>query len=136
MAVKDIKSNLLQLVALNANIVTDVTTNGAIIDTADFELGLMFALFASVLSDGEYELVLEQSEDATMSTGVTDISGDQLIGTLPTIDAVAGGGATIPTVGVISNDRYVRATIDSTNTSSGAFIYVLATEKAENMPVT
>jgi len=135
MAVKDIKSNLLQLVGLNANITTDTTTNGAIIDTADFELGLMFALFASVVTDGDYQLVLEQSEDATMSTGVTDISGDQLIGTLPTIDAVAAGGAAVPTVGVISNDRYVRATIDSTNTGTGAFIYVLATEKGENLPI-
>ena len=135
MAVKDIKSNLLQSLALVPGVIaTDTTTAGAIFDTADNELGLMFGVNVSAYTDGTYTLLLEESDDSGMS-GAVAITGDKLIGTLPAVSAAIASGATIPTVGVISNLRYVRASIVSSSTSTGATAEVIATQKAELMPV-
>lgn len=134
MAVKDIRSDLKVLLALEANIATNTTTAGAIIDTADFELGLMFALASTTYSDGAYLLLIEESDDSGMS-GSAVVSGDKLIGDLPSVAAVLADGAAYTTVGVISNLRYVRASVVSSGTSSGADISLIAIEKAETMPV-
>lgn len=133
MAVKDIRSNLIQTLALSAAISTDTTTAGAILDTADNELGLMFAVEATAYTAGTYTLLLEESSDSGMS-GATAISGDQLIGTLPELSAATASGGVLETVGVISNLRYVRASIVSASTGS-ATVQVLATQKGEVKPV-
>lgn len=134
MAVKDIRSNLLEIVALVRTIASIGTITGAILDTADFELGLMFSVNVTTFGAGEtVTLILEESDDSGMS-GATVISGDQLIGTLPVLTAVVAEGATLETVGVISNKRFVRASI-STVTTNSSTIVVTATQKAENMPV-
>jgi len=133
MAVKDIRSNVKQTVALTAIISSDTTTNGAVLDTADFELGLMFALDITAFTDGSYTLLLE--EDDVIGFGSSSvISGDQLIGSLPVVAAASVEGADLLTVGVISNKKFVRASIVSTGTTSGATANVIATQVAENMP--
>lgn len=136
MAVKDIKNNLLGLMALLATIVSDTTTQGVILDTADFELGLMFTLSNSLYTDGTYTLLLEESDDSGMA-GATTIAGEQLIGSLPVVSAatVQSNSAALGSVGVISNKRFVRASIVSTATTSGATVAVLATQKGEVLPI-
>lgn len=134
MAVKDIRSNVKQTVALTAVITTDTTTNGAILDTADFELGLMFGLDITAFTDGTYTLALQESDDSGMA-GAVAITGDKLIGTLPVATAATAQGADLGTVGVISNLRFVRAQIVSAGTTTGATANVIATQVAENMPV-
>ncbi len=134
MAVKDIVNNLLQFLALFANISTDTTTAGAIIDTADFELGLMFALSSTDYTDGTYTLLIEESDDSGMS-GAVAITGDKLLGILPVLSSVSVAGVALAKIGVISNKRFVRVKIVSTSTSTGADIQVIATEKAETMSV-
>lgn len=134
MAVKDIRSNVKQTVALTAIISTNTTTNGAVLDTADFELGLMFAVAISAFTDGVYTLLLE--EDDVIGFGSSSvISGDQLIGSLPAPIAASAQGTDLGTVGVISNKRFVRASIVSSGTSTGATASVIATQVAEQMPV-
>lgn len=133
MAVKDIRSNVKQILALLATISTDTTTNGAIIDTADFELGLMFAVQISDYTDGTYTLLIEESDDSGMS-GAVAVTGDKLIGSLPVLSAATAQGGTLGTVGVISNLRFVRASLVSASTSTGAVAQVISTEVAENMP--
>lgn len=134
MAVNDIRSNLLETVALTRTIATVGTITGAIIDTADFELGLMFSVDVTTFGSGEtITLILEESDFDDMASPSV-ISGDKLIGTLPVLTAVIAEGATLETVGVISNKRYVRASI-STVTTNSSTIVVTATQKAENMPV-
>ena len=134
MAVQDIASDLQETVALTAVISSDTTTTGAVIDTADFELGLMFSLGVDAFTDGTYTLLLE--EDALIGfASPTVISGDKLIGTLPAASAASAQGSILGKVGVISNERFVRASIVSTGTTSGATVNVIATEKAETMPV-
>lgn len=136
MAVNDIRSNLLEIVAL---VPTSITGNGNsvgfTIDTANFELGLMFATHVSTYVNGTYTLLLEESDAANMA-GAVAITGDKLIGALPVETAAIASGGTLPTVGVISNLRYVRATIVTTSHASGTTIVgVTCTQKAENMPV-
>lgn len=133
MAVKDIRSNLKEIVGFSAIITTNTTTAGAILDTADFELGLMFSVAITVFGAGTFTLLLEESDDSGMS-GAVAITGDKLIGTLPALTAATAQGVTLETVGVISNLRYVRASIVSTGTTTTTVV-VTATQKAENMPV-
>ena len=133
MAVTDIRSDVIQNNAFMGDITSDTTTAGAIFDTADFELGLMFLVGAHTYTDGTYTLLLEESSDSGMA-GATTISGDQLIGTLPVVSAATASGAAFDTVGVISNLRYVRASIVSTATTTGSDIVVVATQVAEEMP--
>ena len=133
MAVTDIRSDLIQSNALAAAITSDTTTAGAIFDTADNELGLMFSLLAHTYTDGTYTLLLE--EDDVIGFGSSSvISGDQLIGTLPVVSAATASGAALGTVGVISNKRFVRASVVSASTSTGSDIVVSCTQSAEEMP--
>lgn len=137
MAVTDIRSNVFEGNAFFQTITTNTTTvSTGIFDTADLELGLMFALGAFNFTDGSYTLLLEESSDSGMS-GATVIGAtdpDQLIGTLPVVTAATAEGGTLGTVGVISNLRFVRASIVSTGTSTGSDVLVLVTQVAEEMP--
>lgn len=135
MAIRDIKNNLTQFNGFSAVIATDTTTAGAIFDTADYELGFMVGLFAAAYTDGTYTVLIEESEDAGMSGAVT-VSSDKIIGTLAdlTVTAVAALGDVIPTVGVFSNLRYIRVSIVSVSTSTGATIILPVTEAAELVP--
>lgn len=139
MAVNDIRSNLKQTVAVTQAVTTSTTDiNGTPIDTANYELGLMFSLSVPVLSAGTLavELFESDTELTTVNTGTPILNGsEKLIGTLPTAAAATptGEGDDLLTVGVISNLRYVRAQVVTT-ASTGTFT-VLATQKAEVMPV-
>lgn len=136
MAVKDIRSDILQDLALSAVIGTDTTTNGFIIDTASFELGLMFAPLVSVFTDGVYDFTLEEGLDPGLSDAVL-IPSDKLIGTLADLQltAVTAQGDPMPTIGVFSNKRYVRINVVSTGTTTGASVQVVVSQKGENSPV-
>ncbi len=133
MAVKDIRSNLQQILAIAGTLAANGTMTGAILDTANFELGLMFELTVTSHTTGTFTLAIFESDDSGMS-GETAVTGDQLIGTLPVEVAVVSQGDVLQTVGVISNKRYVRADVIGTDTSVG-IARVVATQKAENMPV-
>ncbi len=135
MAIHDIKNNLTQFNALSAVIASDTTTAGAIFDTADYELGFMVGLFAAAYTDGTYTVLIEESDDSGMSGAVT-VSSDKIIGTQAdlTVTAVAATGDRIPTVGVFSNLRYVRVSVVSVSTTTGATIILPVTEAAELVP--
>lgn len=134
MATNDIRSNLKQNLGFTSTITSNTTTLGAILDTADFELGLMFGMFAATFATGNFELVLEESDDENMA-GAVPITGDKLIGALPILTAGTVEGTQLSTVGVISNLRFVRPTIVSTGVTGSSVITVVSTEKAESMPV-
>ena len=133
MAVKDIRSNLKQTLIIAEGLAANGTATGTILDTADFELGLMFELTLTSHTTGTFTLAIFESDAANMA-GETAVTGDQLIGALPVETAAVAVGSTLQTVGVISNKRYVRADVIGTDTSVGT-VRVIATQKAENMPV-
>lgn len=137
MAVKDIRSNLQEQLAILAAVSTNTTTNGFIFDTANFELGLMFAVSLTAFTDGAYNFTLEESSDAGMSGAVAVTDADKLIGTLAglALTAVTAEGDILPTVGVISTLRYVRLNVVSTGVTSGATVVAVATQMGEEMPV-
>lgn len=123
MATKDQVTTFTGLLSLSALITTDTTTNGAIIDTAEYDLGNSFLMHIGLYTDGTYTMQIQESDDSGMS-GATLVSGDQIIGTLPVLSAVTASGGVIAEVGVISNKRFLRAQIVSTSTSTGASVHV------------
>lgn len=134
MAVKDIVTKLQENVALTAAVTSNTTTVGAILDTADFELGLMFTLYVADFTDGTYTLLLEESDDSGMAGAVT-IPTDKLIGLLPAASAASASGSILGKVGVFSNLRFVRASVVSTGVTTGALATVISTQKAETMAI-
>lgn len=134
MAKFDIKSKMILQTALAAAIVSSTTTNGSILDTANYDLGLAFALSCVAFTDGVYTLQVWTSDDSGMS-GEVQLTGDNLIGTAPAVSALSAAGGTLGAVGVIGNKRYVRVKIVSTGVTSGATVRVLAIQSAEHQPV-
>ncbi len=108
---------------LTATINANTTTPGAIIDTADFDPGVGFAFAATAFTDGTYTLLLEESDDPGMAGAVTltekrlDLDDGAV--------AAAVGAADYDRIEVISNLRFVRASVVSTGVTTGADLNVL-----------
>ena len=138
MSVKDIRSTLKQILAFIGAISSNTTTEGAVIDTAKFELGTMFSSLMSVRVDGTYNFILFESDvDTFGGEEVAILDGsDKLIGTLAGLQLVlaTAEGGTLSTLGVISNKRFLRMDCVSTNVSTGATAMALVTEMGEEMP--
>ena len=130
----DIKSNLQVNAAQIENVTGNGTVTGGILDTADFDLGVMFALMALNFTDGVHTLLIEESDDSGMA-GATVVAGDQLIGTLPAATAATAEGAKVGTVGVISHKRYLRSSVVSTGVTTGSDVVVSSVMKGENLPI-
>lgn len=150
MPVKDIRSNLKAVLAMvRQQIGTGDTTavNGGIIDTAEYELGIMFAVSVDTFVAAGVTFDIQASDDPTFATGVTTyVDGDlELLGTLanlaPTVDTsevddvsnFEEAGFFLKTIGLISNPRYVRIRAVSDGTGD-AFVTVVALEKGEVLP--
>lgn len=135
MPIADIRSDLDSRILLNAAISTDTTTVGAILDTANFDLGVMLSVLCTAYTDGTYTLLLEESDDSGMA-GATTVTTEQLIGSLPALSALTANNVQAETVGFFSTKRYIRVSIVSTATTTGASILVHAASKAELVAVT
>jgi hypothetical protein len=135
MPVQDIRSDLKQTLAFLGIINSDTTTEGAILDTADWDLGVMFAVACTVYSAGTFNFVIEEGDDAALGDA-SDVTAAQLIGTLAALETTAATaeGATLLTVGVFSTKRYLRINVVSTS-SGDATIIAVATKKGEDKPV-
>ncbi len=124
------------VLSTEANITTDTTTNGTIIDTADLDLGVSFFIGATAYTDGTYKLLIQEGDDAGLSDATT-VPAEKLI-EVPGLQAVTDGVTAITAdgdkyfkVGVFSTKRYLRANIVSTATSTGAQISVIVLESPE-----
>lgn len=145
MSIRDIKNNLVARAAMIAAITSDTTTEGAIIDTADLDNGIMFGMSVSNYTDGDYTMQIFESDDDAMAgatvlanesdIGVNDITGGVYLGDTPVAQSAATAeGAEIPTVGAISNKRYLQARVVSASVTTGADVTVTATEAPELVP--
>lgn len=111
----DIRSNLLPRLAFKAIITTDTTTAGAIIDTADFDGGVVYNLLTTVYGAGTYTPVLTESDDSGMS-GATNVPAANIIGTLAGAalgTAVTASGAVLSSFGAFGTKRYLQLSITS-----------------------
>lgn len=104
---------------------SDTTTAGNIIDTKDYH-SLEFILFTSTVSDGDYAPKVEDGDDPALSDAA-EVDSDFLLGT------VAEASFTADTddnktrrIGYVGKKRYVRLSIVSTDTSSGATLGAVA----------
>lgn len=134
MAVRDQVTKMDAFLAMDETITTDTTTNGSIIDTADYECGFSLFVVVSALTDGDYQLNLQEGDESDLSDAVS-IAADKLIGTEPSVDAATAAGAVLEKVGVFSNKRYVRPQIVSTSTTSGATLQLIVVQHGEYLPI-
>lgn len=123
MAYKDIRSQLLPRLAFKATIASDTTTTGNIIDTADYDAGLVYTLLCTTYGAGTYTPVLNESEASDMS-GSNVVDASQMIGTVAgaAISAVSPSGATgtLNSFGAFGTKRYLRLDIVSVSSSTTA----------------
>jgi hypothetical protein len=143
MTIKEIYNKLLPEIALNTQLInTDTTTNGNIIDIADFELGILFLLKTGVVTAGDVTPLLEESDDSTFTTSNEvadlDIVPINVSGTwyetgqeaLLKIDA----SNTVKAFGYKGNKRYLRLSVVTAN-SADLTVGANVIKKAEYMSV-
>ena len=119
--------NALELQVIGSN----TTTEGAIIDTADYDMGVFFALLCGLFTDGVYTLKIEEGNDSGLSDASVVSSGSLVYGTLPALSAATVEGAFMSKEAVISTKRYLRASLVSTDVTTGATLGILAIMGAE-----
>ena len=120
--------------AMNANITSNTDTTSAIIDAADFDMGVMFASALQAFTDGVYAIAISESDDPAMA-GATVVGVEKIIESLPTLDtAITALNAQWKVFGVHSTKRYLQITVTSTSVSTGAQVVVAAVMKGETSP--
>jgi len=132
MAKFDLKSKLAAFRAGGLAITSDTSTASMSFDTADYDLGVMFTVAATDYTDGNYQLVLQESDDDIV---FTDVPVEKIIGSADDITAATANGGTLSRLGLFSNDRYVRVNVVSTGVSTGANLEVSFIGRAELHPV-
>lgn len=110
--------------ALDAQTIsTDTTTVGEIIDVNMYE-SLTFAVKTATLTDGAYAVALYGSDTSTMTGDETSITGDDILGDLPSI-ALTDDDSVFQ-FGTRAKYRYFRLKIVSTATASGGALSATA----------
>jgi hypothetical protein len=136
MPVKDLRSDIKVVTAQIDVISTDTTTDGAIIDTSHYENGVAFSYVAAAWTDGTYTPLLEESATGAFAGEETPIADANLIGTEAgaAISAASVELGVQGTIGIFSTLQFVRSTLVSTGTSTGATIVVSAIVAPELIP--
>lgn len=120
---KDLHNNIFGFVALApVAIATDTTTVGLEIDLQGYH-SIEFLVSTGVVTDGDYSLILTESD--TSGGSFTAVADADLIGTEPAWTADTDDSK-IGRVGYKGSKRYLKATILSANTSTGALVNVTA----------
>lgn len=132
MPIKEHVTKQQMLLALaTVTIGSNTTTVGEIFDSANFDMGIYFAMIIGDFTDGVYTLKLEHGDDSGLSDAA-DVPSNMLVyGTLPVLSAAIVAGAGIPREGIHSTKRYVRASIVSTGVTTGAAGTLLIVKDAE-----
>lgn len=130
---RDIASDLGVQIAANAVITSDTVTNGAAIDTAHYDSGVMLFIDAAAYTTGTFTLTLEDSPDNSVWTAVPD---EKLI--KPEGDVVITAATSpqdyLKRIGAFSTDQWLRAVITSADTAD-ATIVAYAVKMGELLPV-
>lgn len=127
MSIKEVATKQIVISAFEPQVVdTDTTTVGAIIDTADYDNGVYFAVNVGLFTDGVYTLKIEDGDNSALSDAA-DIPAAQLVwSSMPAPLAAVAEGAALSKQGIFGQKRYVRVSIVSTGTTTGATVSVVA----------
>ena len=139
MATRDLTRDLRNEIALNVQaITTDTTTVGNIINAKDFGEGVNFTVFSGSYTDGTYDVLIEHGDDSGLSDAAA-VPDTQLLGedptssTAPEAQAQIGAANQIKKIGYVGPKAYVRISIVSTSTASGATLGSIVEKKPEIM---
>jgi hypothetical protein len=142
MAVRDMISTMSARLSSHTAITSNGITNGTIMDTAEYDLGVSFVMSAPIRTDGTYKLTFMEGDDSGLTDG-TVVPADKIITLANTADdavitgitaATTGPANLIKRAGVHSTKRYVRAVVNATAVTTGATISVTALLGAELIP--
>lgn len=101
---------------------TDTTTDGEAIDLQDYD-SCLFVFQAGTITDGDYTLVIEESDTGAFGGEESAVADADLDGTEALASFTADDDDNkVGTVAYIGEKRYVRATVVSTSTSTGATV--------------
>lgn len=134
---KEISSNIATNVAFKIQeIVSNTTTAGEIIDTADYDGGASFFIQSGTLTDGTYTPLIEEGDDSALSdaAAVADIDLYRKgVATGQEANAVFAltDDDEIHKLAYIGTKRYIRLSIVSAATSSGGFMGAIAVKDPE-----
>ncbi|MCK4961247.1 MAG: hypothetical protein KAS19_02130 [Anaerolineales bacterium] len=123
---------------LKLSITTPVSANGEQIgislDTIDDELGVMFTVSILGYTDGDYQLLIQDSDDNGATDAWAQVPDDTLI--IPGDTIVSGNTLEAAAKqGTFSTKRYVRPVVQCTNVSTGvALLNVDIISKSEYKP--
>lgn len=136
MPVKDNRSNFEAKLVQTDIISTDTTTDGASLDTSNFDGGITFVLLATAYTDGTYTPIIEESATGAFTGEETAVADANLVGTEAgaAISAAVTEGTVLNTVGIVGTKKFVRMTILSASTSSGATISTIVVAVPELVP--
>lgn len=125
----------IMLSAVEPQIVSgSTTTAGAIIDTVGYSKGVYFGMQVNAWTDGTYTLKLEHGDDAALSDTEVVPTKNLVYGTLPAVAAAIAEGGAYAREGVFGTKRYVRASVVSTDVTTGATVAVVAILTADLAP--
>jgi hypothetical protein len=120
-ATRDLRSNIASDLHYYNEILSDGTSSGAILDTADYDSGIMFNFGVVDYGDGTYTVTIYESDDSGMSTS-NPISSTSLIGSTSDLifTSATGQGNPMNNVGGVT---------------TGAILYIGINKKHEILPV-
>lgn len=131
MAMYDIHNHVSQVTAVNPQVIaTDTTTVGNVVDMNNTEHFEALEIFMTVglYTDGDYSIVLEESDDNSVFSAV---DAANIVGTA----AVVSADNTTTRLGYVGKKRYIRVSILSANTTTGATISAIGVRsKARRRP--
>jgi len=135
---RDIRSNLKPAIAFEPQTISsDTTTTGEIIDTKDFDGGIVFTQMVNYTS-GTFTPKLEDGDDSGLSDAAV-VADANLIGDVKTgqeADAALTASQLVSSLGVVNNlKRYLRLSIVSSLGANG-IVAASVHGKSEVAPIT
>ncbi len=132
---RDLHNKIKVGVALNISAIsTNTTTAGAIIDKRGYR-SVEFIIMSGTLTDGTYTPLIEESDNADLSSSNAVADAD-LLGTEAAAALIATEDNTTKKVGYIGGKRYVRMSVVSTGvTTGGTVLGVALRANAADLPV-
>jgi len=132
MPINDIRNDIAVFYGTSEAITTDTTTTVGDFDLQEYGTGFAVALGASAYTDGTYTLAFLDSDDDVTYTAV---AAADLVGSYVAVSAATTQLAQMSATGYVGAKRYLRVTIVSTSTSSGATVFCAAIGNKEVKPV-